>query len=54
MKNKASELIVGNLLDKFQKLYMKFVAVLEQWKILGNISFSEQIFYRKQLLGAPD
>ena len=23
-------------------------------KILGNICFSEQIFYRKQSLGAPD
>ena len=31
----------------------KFVAVLKQQKILGNICFSGQIFYRKQLLGAP-
>ena len=31
----------------------KFVAVLKQKKILGNICFSEQIFYRKQSLGAP-
>ena len=37
--------IVGNLLDKFRKLYMngtvikKFVAVLKQKKILDNICF---------------
>ena len=31
----------------------KFLAVLKQKKILGNICFSEQIFYRKQSLGAP-
>ena len=45
---------VGNLLDKLGKLYMdgtfiyKFLAVLKQKKVLGNICFSEQIFYRKQ------
>ena len=50
--------IVGNLLDKFRKLYMngtvirKFVALLKQKKILDNIDFFEQIFYRKQSLGA--
>ena len=50
--------IVGNLLYKFRKLYMngtvirKFVAVLKQKKILGSICFFEQIFYRKQSLGA--
>ena len=32
----------------------KFLAVLKQKKILGNICFSEQIFCRKQWLGAPD
>ena len=31
----------------------KFLAVLKYWKILGNICFSEQIFCRKQSLGAP-
>ena len=31
----------------------KFLAVVKQKKILGNICFSEQIFYRKQSLGAP-
>ena len=30
----------------------KFVAVLKQWKILGDFCLSEQIFYRKQSLGA--
>ena len=30
----------------------KFLALKKQ-KILGNICFSEQIFYRKQSLGAP-
>ena len=51
--------IVGNLLDRFRNLYVngtvirKFVAVLKQKKILGNICFFEQIFYRKQWLGAP-
>ena len=32
---------------------MKILAVLKQNKILGNVYFSEQIFYRKQSLGAP-
>ena len=32
----------------------KFLAFLELQKILGNFCFSEQIFYRKQSLGAPD
>ena len=36
------------------KFIYKFLAVLKQKKILGNICFSEQIFYRKQSLGAPD
>ena len=31
----------------------KFLAVIKLKKILGNICFSEQIFYRKQSLGAP-
>ena len=31
----------------------KFLVVFKQKKILGNICFSEQIFYRKQSLGAP-
>ena len=30
------------------------LAVLKQKKIPGNICFSEQIFHRKQLLGAPE
>ena len=30
-----------------------FLAFLKLLKILGIFSFSEQIFYRKQLLGAP-
>ena len=52
--------IVGNLLDMLRKLYVnetviqKFVAFLKLQKILGNFCFSEQIFYRKQSLGAPD
>ena len=52
--------IVGNLLYKLRKLYMnetfiyKFLAVLKKKKILGNVCFSEQIFYRKQSLGAPE
>ena len=32
----------------------KFLAVLKQKKTPCNICFSEQIFYRKQSLGAPD
>ena len=32
----------------------KFLAVLKYQKILRNICFSEQIFYRKQSLGAPE
>ena len=32
----------------------KFLAVLKKKRILGNVCFSEQIFYRKQSLGAPD
>ena len=45
---------VGDLLDKLGKLFMdgtfiyKFLAVLKQKKVLGNICFSEQILYRKQ------
>ena len=31
----------------------KFLAFLKLQKILGNFCFSEQIFYRKQSLGAP-
>ena len=31
----------------------KVLAILEYEKILGNICFSEQIFHRKQSLGAP-
>ena len=52
--------IVANLLDiNLRKLYrngsviQKFLAVLNQWKILGNICYSEQIIHRKQSLGAP-
>ena len=32
----------------------KFLGVLKLWKILGNICFPEQIFYRNQSLGATD
>ena len=32
---------------------MKILAVLKQNKIVGNIYFSEKIFYRKQSFGAP-
>ena len=32
----------------------KFLAFLKLQKILGNFCFSEQTFYRKQSLGAPD
>ena len=45
---------VRNVLDKLGKLYMdgtfiyKFLAVLKQKKVLGNICFFEQLFYRKQ------
>ena len=52
--------IVGNLLDKLRKLYLngtlfqKFLAVFKQQNVVGNICFSEQIFYRKQSLGAPE
>ena len=51
--------IVAGLLEKLRKLYMngtaiyKFLAVLKLQTILSNICFSEQIFYRKQSLGAP-
>ena len=53
--------IVGNLLarlDELRKLYMKGMVIqkfLAKWKkILRKICFSEQIFYRKQLLDALD
>ena len=55
----APEKMVGNFLDKLRKsnlngtLVQKYLAVSKQQKILGNICFSEQIFYRKQSLGAP-
>ena len=47
------EKIVGNLLDMLRKLYMngtvvysrKFLAFLRLNKFLGNLCFSEQIFY---------
>ena len=52
--------IVGNLSDKLRKLYMngtvieKFLAFPKLLKILGNFCFSEQIFHRKQSLGAHE
>ena len=52
--------IVGNLLDKLRKLYLKgtviweFLVVLKQKKILGYICLSEQIIHRKQSLGATE
>ena len=51
--------IVGNLLDKFRKLYVngtviwKFLAALKLKKILGNIFFSEQKFNRKNSRWVP-
>ena len=52
--------IIGNLLDEVQTLYMhERNGLLELFsrpqviENIGNISFSEQIFYRKQSLGAP-
>ena len=52
--------IVGNLLDMLRKLYMngtviqKFLAFPKLQKILGNFCFFEEVFYRKQSLGAPE
>ena len=52
--------IVGNLLDKLRKLYMngtvifKFLAFLQAIENSKQFYFSEQIFHRKQSLGAPD
>ena len=52
--------IVGSLFDMLRKLYIngtviqKFLAFLKLQKIVGNFCFSEQIFYRKELLGVPD
>ena len=52
--------ITGNLLDEVQTLYMhERNGLLELFsrpqviENIGNISFSEQIFYRKQSLDAP-
>ena len=49
--------IVGDILpSKIVYEYMvieTFLAILKSKKILGNICFSEQIFYRKQSLGVP-
>ena len=58
-KIKLKKKIVRNLLDRLRKLYMsgtvieKFLAFSKLWKILGNFCFSEQLFHRKQSLGAP-
>ena len=52
--------IAGNLLDKLPKLYtnrtviQNFLAFLNLQKVLGIFCASEQIFDRKQSLGAPD
>ena len=53
--------IIGNLLGKLPKLWHGwnvhleiFSDVLKQKKILASISFSEQIFYRKQWSDAPE
>ena len=35
-------------------VHLEICIVLKQKEFLGNICFSEQIFYRKQSLGAPD
>ena len=35
-------------------IIQRFLGVLKLQKILGNICFPEQIFYRNQSLGAPD
>ena len=45
------ELIISGLNGT---VIQKFLAVLKLQKILGNICFSEQIFYKKQSLGAPE
>ena len=37
-----------------ERIIEKFLAVLKQKKILGNICFSEQMFYGKKSLVAPD
>ena len=39
-------------ITQVSKIVHEFLAVLKFRKILGNISFSEQIFYRTQSLGA--
>ena len=36
------------------KVIQKILAILKYQKILGNIWFFEQIFYRKKSLSAPD
>ena len=52
--------ILGNLLDMLRKLYMngtviwKFLAFPKLQKILGKFCFFEEVFYRKQSLGAPE
>ena len=55
MKNETSE-NRDYFLDKLRKgtLLQKLLAVFKQQKILGNIYFSDQIFYTKESLGAPD
>ena len=52
--------MVGNLLDKPSKIVHEWNGHLEIFsrpqyqKVLGDICFSEQIFHRKQSLGAPN
>ena len=42
-----------NLVWRTSQLLPKHVVILKLQKILGNFCFPKQIFYRKQLLGAP-
>ena len=57
MRKTKLQKIIGNLFDKFRKLYVngtvvyKFLAFLKLSKILGNFCFSVKIFHRKQSLG---
>ena len=52
--------ILADFLETIRKWYMngkviqKILAVLKWQKILDNIWFFEQIFYRKKSLSAPD
>ena len=57
---KCEKFNLGKLLADLRKAYLsrkailKFLLVLKQEKILGNICFSEQTVYTKKSLGDPD